>query len=44
MNNITVGVSLPLEVVKRLDQDRGDVPRSRFLQRLVERAYKEDEA
>jgi metal-responsive CopG/Arc/MetJ family transcriptional regulator len=35
----TLGISLPKTLVKRIDDDRGDIPRSRFLLRLVERAY-----
>ena len=37
--NVVVGVSLPQEMVAKVDGDRGDVPRSKFLQRLVEQAY-----
>lgn len=38
-----VGVSLPTEMVARIDGERGDVSRSRFLQRLVEQAYAQKE-
>lgn len=34
-----VGISFPQLLVQRIDKDRGDVPRSRFLVRLVEHAY-----
>jgi hypothetical protein len=37
--SIVVGVSFPQLLVQRIDKDRGDVPRSRFLVRLVEHAY-----
>jgi metal-responsive CopG/Arc/MetJ family transcriptional regulator len=37
------GVSMPLQLVKRLDDARGDIPRSKFLLRLVERELKEQE-
>jgi len=37
------GVSMPVQLVRRLDYVRGDVPRSRFLLRLVERELKEQE-
>ena len=30
------GISLPPEILKRVDEVRGDVPRSKYLQRLVE--------
>jgi metal-responsive CopG/Arc/MetJ family transcriptional regulator len=32
-----VSVSLPEELVKIIDKERGDVPRSRYLLRLIER-------
>ena len=35
---IPLGITLPREIVRKIDNDRGDVPRSRFLLRLVERA------
>ena len=37
------GVSMPLQLVRRLDDVRGDIPRSKFLLRLVERELKEQE-
>jgi len=44
VSKITVmGVSLPKQLVERIDKDRGDVPRSRFLVRLVEHAYNQKE-
>ena len=36
---VPLGITLPREIVQKIDSDRGDVPRSRFLLRLVERAY-----
>jgi hypothetical protein len=35
----STGLSLPTDLMERIDADRGDVPRSRFLLRLLERAY-----
>ena len=37
--SITIGVSIPKNLLVKVDQDRCDVSRSRFLQRLVEQAY-----
>jgi hypothetical protein len=37
--NIIFGVSFPREIVHKIDKDRGDIPRSRFLLRLIETAY-----
>jgi len=42
MTSVIVGVSLPEHVVQEIDNDRGDVSRSRFLLRLVQRAYKDE--
>ena len=39
MTNIVIGISLPQELLAKVDGERGDVSRSRFLQRLVEQAY-----
>ena len=33
------GISLPNEIVKKIDTDRGDVPRSKYLLRILERRY-----
>jgi metal-responsive CopG/Arc/MetJ family transcriptional regulator len=35
----TIGVSIAEDILAKVDQDRGDVSRSRFLQRLLEQAY-----
>jgi hypothetical protein len=42
-NTMSVGISLPEQILKKIDKDRGDVPRSRFLLRLVEHAYDAEE-
>jgi hypothetical protein len=39
MTNLIIGVSLPEGLIQKIDEDRGDISRSRFLQRLVEQAY-----
>ena len=36
---IGVGVSMPRNMVSKIDAERGDVSRSRFLLRLLERVY-----
>lgn len=38
-NFISVGISLPREIVKKIDVERGDVSRSRFVFRLLEKSY-----
>lgn len=39
----TAGLSLPIELLRRIDTERGDVSRSRFLLRLIERCYREEQ-
>lgn len=38
-NCIAIGISLPKEIMKKIDTDRGDVPRSRYLLRMLEKQY-----
>ena len=38
---ISTGLSLPGELLRKIDTERGDIPRSRFLLRLIERAYED---
>ena len=42
-NSKMLGISLPNEVLLRIDKDRGLVPRSRFLLELIEIAYNTNE-
>jgi hypothetical protein len=35
--------SLPSEIIDRIDIEKGDVSRSRFLLRLIEKAYDDEE-
>ena len=39
----SIGLSLPIEVMARIDSERGDVSRSRYLYRLIEKAYQNAE-
>jgi hypothetical protein len=36
----TINLAVPLGMVERIDQVRGDVPRSRFVSRILEKALK----
>jgi metal-responsive CopG/Arc/MetJ family transcriptional regulator len=36
---IAVGISMPKDLLSKIDVERQDVSRSRYLQRLVEKAY-----
>ena len=37
----STGLSLPYKLLKDIDSERGDIPRSRFLLRLIVKAYGE---
>jgi hypothetical protein len=37
----STGLSIPIELMHRIDAERGDVSRSRYLLRLLEKAYEE---
>ena len=39
LNSKMLGISLPNEVLLKIDRDRGAIPRSRFLLKLIEIAY-----
>ena len=34
---VKLGITLPKSVILKIDQKRGDIPRSRYIQRAVER-------
>ncbi len=36
---IGLSITLPKQLVEKIDHDRGDIPRSRFLLRLIQRTY-----
>ena len=38
-NQICKGVSLSSNIWAQIDKDKGDISRSRFIQRLIEKAY-----
>lgn len=33
------GLSLPIEVIIKIDNERGDIPRSKYILRILERMY-----
>jgi hypothetical protein len=37
MHSIPIGISLPIELVKKIDKERHDVSRSRYILRLIEK-------
>ena len=43
LNSKMLGISLPNEVLIKIDKDRGLIPRSRFLLKLIEIAYNTNE-
>jgi metal-responsive CopG/Arc/MetJ family transcriptional regulator len=40
----SVGISLPKEIISKIDSERGDISRSRYLLRLLEKLYKYNES
>lgn len=38
------GLSIPIDLLYKIDVERGDVSRSRFLLRLLEKAYEEKQS
>ena len=38
-NTICVGLSLPKEILKKIDKERQDVPRSKYVLRIIEKLY-----
>jgi hypothetical protein len=41
-NSYPIGISLPKEIIKKIDAERLDVPRSRYILRLIENVYREE--
>ena len=38
-NYITAGLSLPKEVLLKIDKERGDIPRSKYILRILQRIF-----
>jgi hypothetical protein len=36
---VPIGISLPREVLIKIDSERGDIPRSKFVMRMLEKEY-----
>jgi hypothetical protein len=36
---IAVGISLPTKLMEKIDTDRGDIPRRRYVLRILEKQY-----
>jgi hypothetical protein len=36
---IPPGLSLPIELMRQIDSERGDIPRSRYVLRILQRQY-----
>jgi metal-responsive CopG/Arc/MetJ family transcriptional regulator len=36
-NTVKLGITLPKSIIQKIDQRRGDIPRSRYIRRAVER-------
>ena len=35
----SAGISIPTDLLSRIDKDRGDISRSRYIVRIIERVY-----
>ncbi len=42
-NTICVGISLPKEILEKIDKERQDIPRSKYFLRIIERLYLSEE-
>ena len=38
-SHLVLGISLPRQIVGQIDSERGDVPRSRYVLRILEKQY-----
>ncbi len=38
-SNLVLGISLPRQIIGQIDSERGDVPRSRYVLRILEKQY-----
>ena len=36
-NTVKLGITLPKSIIQKIDQKRGDIPRSRYIRRAIER-------
>ena len=41
-NTVSVGISFPTEILKKIDGERGDVSRSKYLLKIIERSCLEN--
>jgi hypothetical protein len=39
--SIAMGISLPKKIVTKIDHDRGDIPHSRYVLRILEKTYQD---
>jgi len=36
-NTVKLGITLPKSIIQKIDQKRGDIPRSRYIRRAIEK-------
>ena len=41
-NTVSVGISFPTEILKKIDGERGDVSRSKYLLKIIEKVFLEN--
>ncbi len=42
-NTISVGISFPTEILKKIDEERGDISRSKYLLKIIKRLCLEND-
>jgi hypothetical protein len=40
--HLVLGISLPRQIIGQIDSERGDVPRSRYMLRIIEKRYAQE--
>jgi hypothetical protein len=41
-SHLVLGISLPRQIIGQIDSERGDVPRSRYMLRILEKRYTQE--
>ncbi|HET9805739.1 MAG TPA: hypothetical protein VFP49_02405 [Nitrososphaeraceae archaeon] len=42
-NTISVGISFPIEILKKIDEEPGDIPRSKYHLKIIKRLCLEND-
>ena len=41
-NSISVGISFPKKIMEKIDEERGDISRSKYLLKIIEKVFLEN--